>query len=170
MSSGTTGDTPAEQTFTLPDLGEGLTSAEVVEWLVAEGDEIAVDQPIAVLETVKVTTEVPSPWAGRVVRLCARPGERLTVGTGLLVLATDAAVGGAPVAPAHLVGTPSTAPARSARSMPPRPSTRVAASPAVRRLARKFGVDLRAVTGTGPHGAITSEDVGRAARESGDLT
>ena len=68
------------QIFNLPDLGEGLTEADLVNWLVEEGDTIAVDQPIAEVETAKALVEVPSPYAGTVLTLHGTPGETLLVG------------------------------------------------------------------------------------------
>ena len=92
--------------FLLPDLGEGLTEAELVNWLVAVGDEIRVDQPIAEVETAKSMVEVPSPYAGTVAVLHGEPGQTLDVGKPLISVmpvgavaggagADDAAVGGA---------------------------------------------------------------------------
>lgn len=74
------------QTFLLPDLGEGLTEAEVVAWLVAEGDEVAIDQPIAEVETAKSIVEVPSPFAGTVAKLHAAEGETVEVGKPLITI------------------------------------------------------------------------------------
>ncbi|HZB30017.1 MAG TPA: dihydrolipoamide acetyltransferase family protein [Streptosporangiaceae bacterium] len=71
-------------TFVLPDLGEGLTEAELVRWLVAEGDEVVVDQPVAEVETAKAVVEVPTPFGGRVTRLHAKAGQTIDVGTPLL--------------------------------------------------------------------------------------
>src|SRR3954468_13255086 len=70
--------------FLLPDLGEGLTEAELVAWHVAVGDEISVDQPIAEVETAKSAVEVPSPYAGIVAELHGQPGETLDVGKPLI--------------------------------------------------------------------------------------
>src|SRR6478735_4155346 len=70
--------------FLLPDLGEGLTEAELVAWHVSVGDEIAVDQPIAEVETAKSAVEVPSPYAGIVAELHGKPGETLDVGKPLI--------------------------------------------------------------------------------------
>lgn len=70
--------------FLLPDLGEGLTEAELVNWLVAVGDEIQVDQPIAEVETAKSMVEVPSPYAGTVAELHGEPGQTLDVGKPLI--------------------------------------------------------------------------------------
>ena len=83
--------------FLLPDLGEGLTEAELVNWLVAVGDEIRVDQPIAEVETAKSMVEVPSPYAGTVAVLHGEPGQTLDVGKPLIsvmpVGSTPAAAG-----------------------------------------------------------------------------
>jgi len=78
------------QVFNLPDLGEGLTEAELVNWLVAEGDTIEVDQPIAEVETAKALVEVPSPYAGTVLTLHGTPGETLTVGNPLVTIGDPA--------------------------------------------------------------------------------
>ncbi|MFJ6159230.1 dihydrolipoamide acetyltransferase family protein [Pseudarthrobacter sp. NPDC092184] len=79
--------------FLLPDLGEGLTEAELVSWHVAVGDTISVDQPIAEVETAKSTVEVPSPYAGIVAELHGQPGETLDVGKPLISV-TPVSVGG----------------------------------------------------------------------------
>ena len=79
-------------TFTLPDLGEGLTEADLVRWLVAEGDEVAVDQPIAEVETAKALVEVPCPYAGTVLTLHGAEGETMIVGEPLITVgAADSA-------------------------------------------------------------------------------
>lgn len=78
------------RTFVLPDLGEGLTEAEIVKWLVAEGDEVTVDQAVAEVETAKSVVEVPTPYAGVVETLCAGEGETLEVGLPLLEVAEPA--------------------------------------------------------------------------------
>src|SRR5699024_1063996 len=72
------------RTFSLPDLGEGLTEAEVVRWLVAVGDTVALDQPVVEVETAKSLVEVPSPYAGTVSALHGRAGEVLDVGAPLI--------------------------------------------------------------------------------------
>lgn len=73
-------------TFDLPDLGEGLTEAEVLHWLVAEGDEVVTDQPVVEVETAKSVVEIPSPYAGTVRRLHGAEGETLTVGSPLITI------------------------------------------------------------------------------------
>lgn len=88
------------QVFRLPDLGEGLTEAELVNWLVAVGDEIKVDQPIAEVETAKSMVEVPSPYAGTVAELHGQAGETLDVGKPLISIAPAGAATAQPTAPA----------------------------------------------------------------------
>ncbi|UWX96615.1 2-oxo acid dehydrogenase subunit E2 [Arthrobacter zhaoxinii] len=88
------------RTFLLPDLGEGLTEAELVNWLVAVGDTVVVDQPVAEVETAKSLVEVPSPFAGRVAQLHGRAGESVDVGRPLISVETaaDATAGAGPAA------------------------------------------------------------------------
>ena len=86
----------SDQTFLLPDLGEGLTEAEIVRWLVAEGDEVVVDQSIVEVETAKSLVEVPSPYAGRVITLHGAEGDALDVGTPLITIAAGGAVVASP--------------------------------------------------------------------------
>jgi len=82
------------QDFHLPDLGEGLPEAELVQWLVAEGDTVALNQTIAEVETAKAVVELPSPYAGVISKLHAEPGDIVTVGSVLIafdIAGTDAA-------------------------------------------------------------------------------
>lgn len=81
----------AAQVFRLPDLGEGLTEAEVVEWHVAVGDAVGVDQEVVTVETAKAAVEVPCPYAGSVTRLHAQPGTVLAVGSPLITISDGAA-------------------------------------------------------------------------------
>jgi pyruvate dehydrogenase E2 component (dihydrolipoamide acetyltransferase) len=139
----------AERVFALPDLGEGLEEAEIGTWLVAEGDEVALNQPLVEVETAKATVEIPSPFAGRALRLHAAARETVKVGAPLVTFEADE-IGGTAGAPA----VPEVAP--TASEVAP-------ATPAVRRLARDLGVDLSTIPGTGPGGRITREDVLAAA-------
>ncbi len=82
--------------FVLPDLGEGLTEADVLSWLVAEGDEVRLNQPIVEVETAKAAVEVPSPFAGTVRELHAPPGETVSVGAPLITIDTVEAAGEEP--------------------------------------------------------------------------
>jgi 2-oxoisovalerate dehydrogenase E2 component (dihydrolipoyl transacylase) len=135
----------AERVFALPDLGEGLEEGEIVSWLVTEGDRVELNQPIVEVETAKATVEIPSPFAGVIATLHVRAGESVTVGAPLVTFQVldDAA--------------------DEKAIEPSRPATIAAATPAVRRLAKDTGVDLTAVTGTGPDGRVTAEDVQAAA-------
>ncbi|MFK0006879.1 dihydrolipoamide acetyltransferase family protein [Paenarthrobacter sp. NPDC090520] len=120
------------QVFLLPDLGEGLTEAELVNWLVAVGDEIKVDQPIAEVETAKSMVEVPSPYAGTVAELHGQAGATLDVGKPLISIAR---AGAAPVA--------SEAPAAVEDAV----STGVAASPEVSAAAETYRTEEKAGSG-----------------------
>ncbi|MYZ08955.1 2-oxo acid dehydrogenase subunit E2, partial [Streptomyces sp. SID2999] len=110
--------------FKLPDLGEGLTEAEIVRWLVAVGDVVAIDQPVVEVETAKAMVEVPCPYGGVVTARYGEEGTELPVGAPLITVAVGSpdAVGpaGAPAAGAEgsgnvLVGYGTQAPARRRR-------------------------------------------------------
>jgi pyruvate/2-oxoglutarate dehydrogenase complex dihydrolipoamide acyltransferase (E2) component len=151
-----------ERTFVLPDLGEGLEEAELREWLVKEGDEVALNQPLVEVETAKATVEIPSPFAGIVAKLHAAAGDTVRVGAPIVTFDVEA----------NGDETSEPEPAVSEKQVPPAmPATGEAhiplATPPVRKLARDLGVDLSVVSGTGPNGRITNEDVERAARGDG---
>ncbi|MGN9791717.1 dihydrolipoamide acetyltransferase family protein [Streptomyces sp. OZ13] len=228
--------------FKLPDLGEGLTEAEIVRWLVSVGDVVAIDQPVVEVETAKAMVEVPCPYGGVVTARFGEEGTELPVGAPLITVAVgatetpgaDASAGGgaAPARPEAspssgdgaessgnvLVGYGTGAPAaRRRRIRPAAPAASVVEqthgpgrdaghtaapaqvrssatshtaggtstvapskvhgaaavpqdgpvaviSPLVRKLAREHGVDLRALTGSGPDGLILRADVERALR------
>jgi pyruvate dehydrogenase E2 component (dihydrolipoamide acetyltransferase) len=156
--------------FVLPDLGEGLTEAEVTRVLVVEGETVREDAPLLEVETDKAQVEIPSPFAGRVQQVHVRAGQTVAVGQVLVTFADAevAAPGAAPERPSP-VETPS--PARLAPAeWPRRPAGPVPATPATRRVAREMGVDLHGVRGTGPGGRVTEDDVRAAAgvrREGG---
>lgn len=157
--------------FLLPDIGEGLTEAEVVRWLVAVGDGVEVDQPLVEVETDKAVVDIPSPRAGVVLHHGAADGQVIEVGAVLVVIGEAGETWGeAAAAPATaaeagevapIVGTLSEAteelPARSGAA--PATEGRVQALPLVRKLAREHGIDLAAVTGSGPGGRVTRDDV-----------
>ncbi|HYA00732.1 MAG TPA: dihydrolipoamide acetyltransferase family protein [Candidatus Binatia bacterium] len=105
--------------FALPDLGEGLTEAEVVRWLVGVGDRVEVDQPVAEVSTEKAEVQVPTPFAGTVTALHAEPGERLRVGAALISVKVPAA---AELSPAPIATTGPEAASRAA-AHEARPST-----------------------------------------------
>ena len=155
----------------LPDIGEGTTEAEIVGWLVKVGDHVDEEEPLAEVMTDKATVEIPAPVAGTVVALNGKLGEKLPVGSDLVVLETEAAV------EVEVAPHPSPLPAGGEREQvsTPRPvygervpsgseagegqAVKPLAAPAVRNRARDLGIDLRLVHGTGPEGRITHSDV-----------
>ncbi len=145
--------------FKLPDLGEGLTEGEVARWLVTEGQEIAEDDPLVEIQTDKATVEIPSPYAGTVLKILVAEGDIAPVGTELVVIGQPGEV---PV----IASTTAAAPARAAAA-PVADAGRVQATPVVRRIAQELGVDLAEVAGSGPGGRITEDDV-RASGASAD--
>jgi pyruvate dehydrogenase E2 component (dihydrolipoamide acetyltransferase) len=151
------------RTFSLPDLGEGLTEAEIVAVLVREGDVIREDAPLLEVETDKAQVEIPSPMGGRVEKIHVEPGQTVKVGTPLVTFADGATTPAA--APAAPPGGP--APAGAAAAAPPAAPAGargpVGATPSTRRLARELGVDLKGVRGSGPGGRVLDEDVRAAA-------
>ena len=149
--------------FRLPDLGEGLTEAEIVQVMVAEGDEIKEDQAVLLVETEKAQVELPSPYGGRVERVHVQAGQRVKVGAVLLSLADAAGGTSAPAPPAPAARPASTLPAPATGVAPAAGGLPPAATPATRRLARELGVDLGQVRGTGPGGRISDDDVRAAA-------
>jgi pyruvate dehydrogenase E2 component (dihydrolipoamide acetyltransferase) len=146
--------------FRLPDLGEGLSEAEIVGILVREGDVIQEDAPLLEVETDKARVEIPSPMSGRVEKIHVQAGQTVKVGAPLISFADADAGGAAAPAPATGAAAPPGTDAGPARA---RATAPVAATPATRRLARELGVDLQAVAGTGPGGRITDADVRAAA-------
>ncbi|GAA2419609.1 dihydrolipoamide acetyltransferase family protein [Streptomyces mauvecolor] len=177
--------------FKLPDLGEGLTEAEIVRWLVAVGDVVAVDQPVVEVETAKAMVEVPCPYGGVVTARFGEEGTELPVGAPLLTVAVGPVQEEDAVEEAEssaysedsgnvLVGY-GTAAATTRRRSRVRPMTPAAVpvappapveaagpvpviSPLVRRLAREHGLDLRELRGSGPEGLILRADVETAMR------
>ena len=147
-------------TFTLPDLGEGLHEAEIVSWHVTEGDHVVTDQPLVAVETDKAVVEIPSPRSARVVRLHGGTGDRVTVGDPLVQFESADAQADAGTVVGTIDALPTAAIARAAA--PRAAGGRM--TPAVRALARKLGIDAAMVQGTGPGGAITTADVERAAQ------
>lgn len=163
-------------TFNLPDLGEGLAEAEIVRWHVKVGDPVKVDQPMVAVETAKAVVEVPSPYSGVIRALHGNPGDMIATGAALVDFDVAAAPNPRPA--------PAKAPERPAAddsgtvvgSMPTTneeefietavaggssgaPRERVRAAPAVRALAKRLGVDLARIAGSGRGGLITVDDV-----------
>jgi 2-oxoisovalerate dehydrogenase E2 component (dihydrolipoyl transacylase) len=163
-------------TFNLPDLGEGLAEAEIVRWHVKVGDQVKVDQPMVAVETAKAVVEVPSPYSGVIRALHGNPGDMIATGAALVEFDVAASPSTRPA--------PAKAPERPAAddsgtvvgSMPTTneeefietavaggnsgaPRERVRAAPAVRALAKRLGVDLARISGSGRGGLITVDDV-----------
>ncbi len=194
--------------FSLPDLGEGISEADVLKVYVSPGDTVAVDQPIVEIETEKATLDVPSGVAGIVTSVLVRAGQTIPVGAPLIevgagapatetpaaptVAPTEAPSAVAPVAAAPAPAAPveapapasapvaalrapaapeaapvavTPAPAAPAAQPAPTPGGVIPAAPSIRKLAREIGVDVSTVTGSGPGGRITDDDVKRAARQ-----
>lgn len=167
------------QTFTLPDVGEGLTEAEIVHWHVAPGDTVAVNDVLVEIETAKSLVELPSPFAGVVGELLAGEGDTVDVGSAIITISGGvAAEPKAPTAPAAaeesggavLVGYGTGGAVQSRRRKPAeRPVTTsigVVAKPPIRKLARDLGVDLKTVQPSGESGEVTREDVMKHASQA----
>ena len=180
------------KTFHLPDLGEGLPDATIVEWLVKEGDQIKLDAPLVSMETAKAVVEVPSPYTGKVTKLHGKAGDVIDTGAALAEFELDPnakqraenAAGGHHHAPAPAAAAkPAPAPAAAKTADREDEGTVVGAMvssneviveqaasvggvkavPAVRAMAKKLKVDLARVQPTGAGGAVTMQDVKNAA-------
>jgi pyruvate/2-oxoglutarate dehydrogenase complex dihydrolipoamide acyltransferase (E2) component len=158
--------------FVLPDLGEGLTEAEIDRWLVKEGDTIAEDEPLVEVITDKATAEIPSPFSGVVARIHAREGDVVPVGSVLVTIGDSSETPSPPVVGENQDGGRDVAERRAEEEGAPQVGTSrdedeqlatVKAMPPVRKLARELGVDLRSVNGSGAGGRILREDVEAAA-------
>ncbi|HPQ41083.1 MAG TPA: dihydrolipoamide acetyltransferase family protein [bacterium] len=170
--------------FKLPDVGEGIHEAVLVKWLVNTGDSIKEDDPFCEVETDKAVVELPSPVTGTVLKLNCEPGDLVHVGDVLIVFGdageTVPDTDGKPSKPAKKESAPrKTIPAAKAPEQasaaspaPPakHPPRRPLATPHTRALARKLGVDLNTVNGSGKGGRITDEDVEKAARGEQDVS
>ncbi|HRP86513.1 MAG TPA: E3 binding domain-containing protein, partial [Gammaproteobacteria bacterium] len=168
------------KTFNLPDLGEGLPEAEIVSWLVAEGDMVKVDQPMLSVETAKAVVEVPAPYSGRIAKIHAPDGTILPTHSPLVDIDTSGAAAAKPAAPKS---EPKAATAAAGKDREDtgtvvgkmmtsdevledaditgrgrrRGAGRVKAAPAVRALARQLGVDLERCRPTGRHDRIIAD-------------
>jgi pyruvate dehydrogenase E2 component (dihydrolipoamide acetyltransferase) len=161
------------QEFKLPDLGEGMQEAQIVEWLVKPGDTLKLDQPIVRVETDKAIVEIPSPVAGRVSEIRVPQGQVAKLGEVLVVFdSAPGANGGAATAQTagratatHGINGAITAPASAVQQGATQAQAatatkhRVLAAPAVRKLAFELGIDLEQVPSSHPSGRVTIEDV-----------
>ncbi len=168
----------AGDVFNLPDLGEGLPDAEIVRWLVAEGDVLALDQPMVEMETAKAVVEVPSPFAARVAKLHGQAGDVIEVGALLVSFGESGASSASSSTTSS--STTSSAPVEqpaAAASKPADAATVVgavqvgnkivaeSASAVIKALAKKLKVDLTQVSGTGSNGTMTQGDVKQAKKD-----
>lgn len=155
--------------FHLPELGEGVYEAELVAWLVKEGDAVTRGQNLLEVLTDKATMEVPSPFAGTVAALQAQPGQQVKVGDVILrYTPAGQAEEEAPAAPAPAKVEPAAVTAAATANGPPAPAGRsdlpIRAAPSVRYLARKLGIDLAHVPGSGPGGRVLLDDLSQRLR------
>ena len=156
-------------TFRLPDLGEGLAEAEILEWHVKPGDRVRVDQPMVSVETAKAVVEVPVPYSGTVLTLHGAVGDLVATGAPLLDFEVDSdsatVVGRMPATRDEEPAAPAPGTGRDGADGGTRGAddSRARALPAARALARELGLDLRTVGGSGATGVITLTDVLRRA-------
>jgi 2-oxoisovalerate dehydrogenase E2 component (dihydrolipoyl transacylase) len=204
--------------FRLPDVGEGLTEADIVTWRVKPGDQVAINQVIVEIETAKAVVELPSPYEGVVAQLLVDEGQSVDVGTPIIAVdtpgpdspiknnkmvpadpvpaaperqpvlvgygvktattsrrprkttpmvpgAAPVAVTGPPTAPAPATATPVNLGPTATAVRDKNGGGRALAKPPVRKLARDLGVDLSQLSGTGPAGSITRDDIQQAAAQ-----
>jgi pyruvate dehydrogenase E2 component (dihydrolipoamide acetyltransferase) len=159
---------------TLPRLGQGMESGTIVRWLKAEGDTVEKGEPLYELDTEKVTQEVEADTSGTLLRILAGEGEEIEVGKAIAVIGEEGEE--VPEAEPEPSSEPAAEEPEQAERAPepeappepePQPAARsdggrVKASPLARRIARERGIDLSALSGTGPEGRIVAEDVERA--------
>ncbi|BDG37599.1 dihydrolipoamide acetyltransferase family protein [Saccharococcus caldoxylosilyticus] len=138
--------------FKLPDIGEGLHEAEIIRWLIQEGDEVAADQPIAEIQTDKAMVEITTPVAGKVVALAGPEGATVKVGEALIVVEQEN-------------GSAGQQEADSVEPAPLQRKKRVIAAPSVRKRAREMGVPIEEVEGSGEGGRVTLADLERYVKE-----
>lgn len=159
----------SEYVFKLPDVGEGIAESEIALWRVEVGEVVKEDQPLVDMLTDKAAVEIPSPVAGKVLRLHGAAGDKVAVGGVLITLeigAQSADTAPAPTKLAQPAGAPGVqTSAATVETTPPSVAApvvineHVAAAPTVRKRARELGVDLRTVHGTGPFGRILHTDL-----------
>ena len=161
----------AKYVFNLPDVGEGVVEGEIVKWNVKPGDTVKEDEPLVELMTDKATVSIPSSVNGKVVSTTGKPGDMVPVGAELIVFEVKGASGSKPKSKPkpEPVAEPVPDPEPKAESVAAPPvsvsapvastGTKPLASPAVRRRAREAGIDLSQISGTGPAGRISHDDM-----------
>lgn len=151
--------------FRLPDIGEGLTEAEIVQWHAEVGDEVVADRPLVTVETDKTQADLPAPVTGTLLHRGAPDGSTLEVGAVLAVIGKPGEAWRDPTDEDDWGVVPAPEPepeAEPGSPAAPRPAGPLAL-PLVRRMAKELGIELATITGSGPGGRITREDVQRAA-------
>lgn len=155
--------------FELPDLGEGLPDAIIREWYVSVGDEVKVDQPLVAMETAKALVDVPSPFHGHIEKLFGAVGDTINTHDPLVGFAGDAEASGREDS-GTVVGSIEQGSTLSMDAVIKTGSSleggAIKVTPAVRALAKKLGVTLTEINGTGPKGSITKQDVEQAANQT----
>jgi len=161
------------QVFILPDLGEGLPDAEIVRWLVSEGDDLTLDQPMVEMETAKAVVEVPSPFTAKVAKLHGQAGDVIDVGAILVSFGSGTSVELPKIEQPKI----EQAEVEPAKDKPADAATVVgavqvgnqivteSASAVIKALAKKLKVDLKLVIGTGSDGAISQADIKQAKKD-----
>ena len=164
------GEVSGGTTVTMPALGESVTEGTITRWLKAEGDDVAVDEPLLEVSTDKVDTEIPSPAAGKLTKILAGEDQTVPVGADLAIIGGEVSGGGSGAAPVEAPAPepePAPAPAPAREEAPSgAPAAEDAASyvtPLVRKLAADNGIDLATIKGTGIGGRIRKQDVVAAA-------
>ena len=150
--------------FKLPDLGEGLQEAEIVQWFVKPGDSVKTDQPMVSVETAKAIVDIPAPYDGKVSRLYGNPGDIAHIGAPLVAFEGEGEDAGAGTVVGQMEVGKKVSREAPLGAAPAPTAAGIKAIPAVRVLARRLNVDLAMVTPTGADGMITQGDVQRAAR------
>jgi pyruvate dehydrogenase E2 component (dihydrolipoyllysine-residue acetyltransferase) len=149
--------------FRLPDIGEGVVEGEIVKWHVRPGQSVKEDDPLVEVMTDKATVMIPSPRKGKILETRGEEGGIVKVGAVLLTLETGDGSGSAAVEKTEKKETPKPEPQQK-QSAPPtsqsEPSKgRALATPALRKMAQDMGIDINSITGSGPGGRITKEDI-----------
>lgn len=150
--------------FYLPDLGEGLPEAEILEWYVKEGDEVTVDQPLVSVETAKAVVEIPSPQQGTIKKRFAREGDVVKTEAALVEFEGEVSVSAA-VGEIE-IGKETIAQEHFKSATPALTTTTTKAMPAARIMAKKEGIDLSTIQPSNPNGVISVEDVKRACAQA----
>ncbi|MEA3150204.1 MAG: hypothetical protein QOD56_1143 [Gammaproteobacteria bacterium] len=151
-------------TFKLPDLGEGLAEAEILEWHVKPGDHVLVDHPMVSVETAKAVVEVPAPFSGTITALHAAAGDIVATGAPLIDFDSGTVVGTMPAtSEEELLETATLSPRGGGHG------SRTRAVPVARALAKRLGLDLNGVAGSGADGLVTLDDVLVHVNRGGDL-